>query len=441
MTKSEFKEAMKRGLGRCVIELNKQTDIEKYRDIVLWGCLHNLAYDTQCEGTRAEYMYVLQSKFEGNYFEPKILEKYKKLTMDSWLFDHYTEMLYWFASNGSNQARKALYDKLNELLEYNAHKKQHKSYRPQREQFEWLCIWLTTLDGFAAFKKIVECVGEAYEKYACQDEMILDWFYANSQSKFGKSRIDNYLSRRSSKSPHVHSFRKETEKYSDVVSDPPEVQYSLDRFVEECKKDTSYRYRIVSRRFAQNASEEELKSLAGLVIFEPDDSVKAKLLSVFCKAKFPLDINIVIDYSKSGNEDLQNASFQALENNPSKIVHDYAIGLLLENKDLTDAIQLLCKNFQKADAKLLVKAFQSIPVTYEGNWHGAYIDVLGLCESNRIDCRELLLLMFENTLCSFCRESIVRALKKHKLLTEDIRNECKYDSNANIRSYIIRYVK
>ena len=35
MTKKEFKEAMLRGLGRCVIAVKKEP--EKYRDLVRWA--------------------------------------------------------------------------------------------------------------------------------------------------------------------------------------------------------------------------------------------------------------------------------------------------------------------------------------------------------------------------------------------------------------------
>lgn len=54
MTRAAFKKAMLRGLGKCAIELEENENIEQYRDIVLWGCLHNLSYDTQCEGTRCD---------------------------------------------------------------------------------------------------------------------------------------------------------------------------------------------------------------------------------------------------------------------------------------------------------------------------------------------------------------------------------------------------
>lgn len=438
MTKAEFKEAMKRGLGRCIIELDKQNDIEKYRGIVLWGCLHNLAYDTQSEGTRAEYMFILQSKFHDDYFETRILQKYENSFKDSRLFDHYTEMLYWFAVDGSNRARQALRAKFEELLKYNSQKKQRKIDRSQREIFEWLCIWITSLDGFIAFKEIVTRIGEAYEKYSCQDAIYLDWFYENSKSKIGEQRVGSFLSRQALKSPFIAAFKKETEKYDAVFSRPPEANYTFNKVVEICRVKNSSRYRAACLKFARNASALELESLANLAISELDETIRAQMLFIFRRAKFPLDIHIIIEYSKSSNETLRNISFMVLENNPAETVHDYAIGLISENVNLASAISLLCNNFQKADTELLIKTLKSIPVTYEGDWHGAYSDVLRLCESNRISCKELLLFMYENTLCSFCREYIVRALKKHKLLTEDIRNECKYDSNATIRRYIMR---
>ena len=60
---------MQQGLGRCIITLEQSKDHERYRDTVLWGCLHNLSYDTQCEGTRAVYVYELTSFFcDDDYF-------------------------------------------------------------------------------------------------------------------------------------------------------------------------------------------------------------------------------------------------------------------------------------------------------------------------------------------------------------------------------------
>ncbi len=57
MTKKAFKEAMLRGLGRCVWAVRQEP--KKYRDLVLWACRRNIAYDAQCEGTRSWYVYTM----------------------------------------------------------------------------------------------------------------------------------------------------------------------------------------------------------------------------------------------------------------------------------------------------------------------------------------------------------------------------------------------
>ena len=68
MKKSEFKRAMCCGLGRCAVELSTAENIKKYKDIVLWGCLHNLSYDKLFEGTRAYYVYKLTEFFQDEIF-------------------------------------------------------------------------------------------------------------------------------------------------------------------------------------------------------------------------------------------------------------------------------------------------------------------------------------------------------------------------------------
>ncbi len=53
MTKTQFRHDLRRGLGSCPLELERCTDVEDYREDLLWGLEHALAYDAQCEGTRS----------------------------------------------------------------------------------------------------------------------------------------------------------------------------------------------------------------------------------------------------------------------------------------------------------------------------------------------------------------------------------------------------
>ena len=86
MTKKEFKRAMQCGLGRCIQELKTCDNIEKYRDIVLWGCTHNLAYDAQCEGTRSYYLYKLAKCYpDVDFFVDAVIPYfYKSIAQSDW---------------------------------------------------------------------------------------------------------------------------------------------------------------------------------------------------------------------------------------------------------------------------------------------------------------------------------------------------------------------
>ncbi len=58
-----FRQYLKQEHGRAYVILQSVHDIEEYRADVLWGCLHGFAYDAQCEGSRASFLYRLVSLF------------------------------------------------------------------------------------------------------------------------------------------------------------------------------------------------------------------------------------------------------------------------------------------------------------------------------------------------------------------------------------------
>ena len=63
-------------------------------------------------------------------------------------------------------------------------------------------------------------------------------------------------------------------------------------------------------------------------------------------------------------------------------------------------------------------------------------DLLDLFETpGRGKPTELLLYMYRNTLCSFCREYVVREMGRRRMLTQELLEEMQYDCNEDIRKY------
>ncbi|MDF9843787.1 MULTISPECIES: hypothetical protein [unclassified Paenibacillus] len=93
---------------------------------------------------------------DKGYFEKAIIRKFMQKNRDIGLFSQLCELLYLFAADGSSKAREALYGKYNALLG----SLPRLNNPAVKESLEWLCVWLTSLDGFSAFKSIVIQLGE-----------------------------------------------------------------------------------------------------------------------------------------------------------------------------------------------------------------------------------------------------------------------------------------
>ena len=110
MTKTQFRHDLRRGLGSCPLELERCADVEDYREDLLWGLEHALAYDAQCEGTRAIYYYDMLCRFDDwTDFHALIAAGAKRNLKDrGWRFFHFAELLALMAGDGFAPARETL---------------------------------------------------------------------------------------------------------------------------------------------------------------------------------------------------------------------------------------------------------------------------------------------------------------------------------------------
>lgn len=363
--------------------------------------------------------------------------------IDTWLFEQLCNLLCRFATDGSLKAREALYLKYNSLFTFLSKRAYIRNPTcNERDEFEWLCIWITSLDGFTAFKKIVEHIGEFLYRTKNSNSIFVDWFYSDAKDKFGESRVKNYLSTKAIKSKAVEAFLNETKSIESYIKRPLE-SVTLKDLLEACYETKGFRGRGIALRFAKTASDDQLIQLAQISVDETDPEIKLELLWVFRKRQFPLSENYIFELAESDNESIRDIAFDILQNLDSEKIHDYATNLIKEQKEMANSLSLLCHCYQPEDETLLADGVKELKVSYDdGEWHGVFMEAEKLLEkcSFKFDSN-LFIHMYQQTLCSSCRFRLLQNMFKRRILTREILEECQYDSYEDTRKFAVRKLK
>lgn len=416
MTKKDFKRYMCQGLGRCYIHLRDIDDKEKYKDIVLWGCLHSLSYDIQVEGTRAPYVYELTQLFDDDeYFITAIVEKIKKLS-SRYHYDqlsHLSNLLGRFAEKGSREALDALLKQREKYLNALIGKRVFRGYDYIRDYFEIISISIIPLVEISA---LLSDFGRLFVENSHYNADEFDWFCICLENHYGKSRLSSLLKSESKENNLVSAFR--------------------DSYV----KEIASKNKTVRRK----RPPEDIEELADKLLAEPDLDEKAELLfCIGCKKNIPPRIHKdIIEYSKSGHYELSENAIYTLTNCQSDVVHDFALSIL--DSDLKiHAIEMLLMNYRHEDDELLFSEILKYKIDYDDayNWHSVTSKIVTAYFSGVKLPRKYIMYVYNNTLCSYCRANAVESLSKRRMLTEDIVEECRYDSNDDIVEYVNRYYK
>lgn len=485
MTKKEFKRAMLCGLGRCIQTLDTEEDIEKYRDIILWGCTHEIFYDAQCEGTKSRYLYEMVKHYPdvSPFIEAVIDCARQQMTKNSWLFFQCCEFLGFFAADGDKRACQALYALYEELYRILVHKRKRTKYGllPEKDNFEQLCIAIVNMeptkeDCIRVYCKIVEDIGTLISNSSLSDSWSFAWFQSRWEGELGEKRLHNILAKWAEKSEsvryYVAAIRKRQKEMDNRDADKRKMPETAKDIYDILAQGGRVGHDIpimIVRRFSNSAQEQELKELAKYHKREKDVEIRAQLTRLLAQEEsaYLLDVDILLADSRSDYKLLQEYAFQALSYVRHKKAREYAFELLGNVKDPVNILEkapqleffesvfvMLIYNYEKEDAVWFTEAVKAIPVLRGMsqmraqapalgslpagiNWHSIYMNLLHIFENKNVDSppKEILYHMYEHCQCACCREHIVRELSGRRMLTEELLQECLYDSNSDIREF------
>ena len=454
MTKKAFKYDMQRGLGSCVLELQSTQDIEKYRPLVLWGCSRDMAYDAQCEGCRSVYLYQLITQFPDHMPFIDILEKrlYQSMRSRGWEFMQDCEILSYFALDGEKRAWDIMKSCHRELFQILCRKrKPTKDGRlPERDNFESLCLTLVTMRP-RMYRMLVSDIGiliESNSLYSASDFM---WFQSVSESNLGEKAVHRILYDPGADErikAYVRSMEEGRERWERAGDERKKSEPQTADEIYECLKkggDSERVNRYQARRMMNQDRQQEVAKLAEYYRDEEEPELRYQLLRLLSDkiCVWALDIDRLIADSRSDYSGLAERAFDALSHIRDSRVRQYAYELLGDEKYQAEVVSMLAANYENEDREVFVHAVKQLPVTYEnGGWHGAFSDVMDMFSgSGKHKPKELLPYMYRNTLCSFCREYVVREMGRRRMLTRELLEEMQYDCNSDIRAYAARRLR
>lgn len=426
MTRKDFKAAMLRGLGRCIKAVRQ--DPEKYRDMVLWACRGDIAYDAQCEGTRSRYVYMLASAYPDRETfinaAAAALRSYRPNA--GWDLLHLSELLMCFAQDGFVSARQAVEEKYQQLLG-ELFKRNSRPNRIFHELSDLEQLGLALTGEPRSFLRIVGDFGRLYREKAYMEDGDFAWYFESRGSQYRKT-----MERAAKKDDTIACFLRREQ---DCVSAREKRWEQRER---EQKLLTGIR---LSRWLAKQGDKDTVTRYALMYRQQPEPDLRAKALEAFCWCPYPDDPLDLINDTGSSCEELRNAAWRALEHIRHPAVRDFALRNAENGSCTAENFALLVTNYMPEDAKLLEKLLKGwIAEKDRDAIHAAGLDIYRAFYrgSGIPHPKHLLPLLYEHDPCSVCRGSALVYMSRHRMLTKDILEECLYDSNEDIRRMAVK---
>lgn len=422
MTKKEFKEALLRGQGRCVLAARK--DPERYRDIVLWACRHTVAFDPQCEGSKAWFVYQLICCYEDKqpFLEILLTEMDKFKPDGGWKMLYLAELLSYFAGDGEKCAEAALWRKYETLYaSLMARKRQPRGFFREKSDFAMLCQVLA--ENGKAMTKIAEDIGRLYRAHTLYEGWDFDWLFFKSKRWMGT--LKKMALKSENIAAYIRSGEEEEARIEAMRPSRPEERTG----------------RSLSIWLKQKADEETVRAYARAYREEQEPEARARALEAFTRCPYPDDPEPVLADLQSDHEALRKTAWRVVKNLRHRAVREFALAQL--KTDPENAWPAFIANYEPRDEELLTRIVKAVPVDFActTDWHMIQLDIINMTDRGLKAPADLLRYIYETTYCSCCRGYTLAQMGKRRLLTDEILEECLLDSNDDTRTYAARLLK
>lgn len=351
-------------------------------------------------------------------FQEQIKQAVADIDYDAWGdrdSEHLIELVSYMAHEGDAKARQLLYDV---FQKYGEHEQSLAAHA------------IIELDGVAGFVVVAEKLAAIKRQ---KKDQTWDFLVTTLEEAIGETEAREALQ-------ELRATNADVDYYLGLV-DQKLAGYDSRRDVSE-KEYRRMPYSEVRRRVNEGiptnvgrwgrlANDENLRAAAEDVVQETDERKTRWLLDAFHYTPFPLDPVRLLPLMDM-NDSVPGAVLRALRRIKHPVVRELALSLLDHGEYSGDAVQMLALNYQAGDWTL-IETLTEAETTANGFHHigwAAFEVFEKYPDSSAINA---LLNIYEKGPCSFCRFRALRFLASLAALTDDIRRECLYDSNQDIR--------
>ena len=394
-------------------------DVDEFQDVILDACLHCHSCDPQCEGTRSAYMLeVINLLSEKDFYYDAVLKSLPE-DGDTWNTVQRFHFAACLALEGNEAARRLIYE----------------SYKPGPTMGELTGINFLHLDGISGLLFVAETMGALL--MTKPERVDIGYLLSVSIEECGKQETLDALRKAGEQNPRIEAYRLAAEASENSSRGPdgkaPIWSESYEQIKPRLREMKSYHLRA----WGERASDKDLELAGHGLIAARDAKEQAAYLHIFGRRRFPLDPGVLLPLVVIEEERIGFAAVRALTHITHPSVRKLAFRLVETRSELRlEAVDLLARNYQAGDRTKVLRWFDeeqeprvlhSYAMDMEDFWK-AHPD-----EESEIP---MLLALYEKGPCSFCREGVVRRLIELDALTGELRAECAYDANDDVRELV-----
>lgn len=409
--------SLKRGTGEAYLILRNNPTIN-FSDLIIKGAVTNYSYDSQSEGSRANYIYrFIQKSKQKDKIVKAVLTKLQSEKKDYWGLDQMCDLAVKFNKAGHPEAKTALYNR------FEKNNIQGYEFCGQEQLME--------IDGVKGILKVAETIGKTL--FENPDDYEDSWRIDDFQKRNKTIDVYKELKNAGQKNKYIKTY------YESVIKNkwnlPKHKQ--IGRFSYEIIKEKidNNRLRVLSNQRANELTSAEVKKLAKEFLQETNAIKQEQYLRFFAYRKFPLSYLPIFKIASRKNPKqtrLVEYATEALQHFSAKEIRQLALDKCESENNPCNYLNLLVSNYKKGDYKLLTQiANRSDNYDYIHSIVFGFIDIY---EANPTkECKEPLEIIYNKMNCGLHRTDIVKILNDNKVLSDKILNELEFDSEDEVR--------